>query len=642
MSKLAISISLLFFTNLLFGQNNKEQSSLNGEIQLDEVTVTSSRVAIPIAQTPKLITIFSKEDIKKAQVTSVMDLLAYAVNIDVLQRSPHGAQADISLRGGSFDQTAVLLNGINVSNAQTGHYSFDFPINISDIERIEIIHGPSALIYGSSAFSGGVNIITKKNSEEKAFVQVGAGMHNLRYMEARGSVATGIVSNSLSVSSSSSDGYIHNTDYNIYNVLLQSRINLRGNNKLDLQLGYNDKKYGANSFYTAAHPNQYEQTSTYLSTIKGEFGSTLKFIPMVYWSRHADQFDLTKDSPVGRNYHRGDTYGANLILQYKSRFGTTNVGGEVRKEDMLSSKLGKEMTKPHGKYKAYIDRTNVSATLEHTLTLDKLVLSGGALINYNTFISGKYKVYPSLSASYRPWDSFTIASSWSKSTRMPTFTELFYNTETHIANDNLLPEKSESTDLTFRYRHSIVEFSATGFLLWGKNMIDWVKEDKDSKPTSTNITRINSQGVESNLKLYLSTILPILGENPSLTLGYMHMWQDYDTNEYISESKNKLNYLRDKFTIQFNHKIINRLTANWFFRTQKRMGRYSKYVDNKNTGELVSYASFSTLDLKLDYKIEKLTVHLSMNNLYNKKYIDYGNIEQPGFWLSGGLSYALR
>lgn len=639
---IAVFISLLFFTNLLFSQNKNERTSLNGEIQLDEVTVTSSRVAIPIAQTPKLITILSREDIKKAQVTSVMDLLSYAANIDVLQRSPRGAQADISLRGGSFDQTAVLLNGINVSNAQTGHYSFDFPINISDIERIEIIHGPSALIYGSSAFSGGVNIITKKNAEEKAFVQVAAGMHNLKYIEARGSAVTGIVSNSLSVSSSSSDGYMNNTDYNIYNVLLQSRINLKENNKLDVQFGYNDKKYGANSFYTAAYPNQYERTSTYLGTIKGEFGSTLKFIPMVYWSRHSDQFDLTKDSPAGRNYHRGDTYGTNLILQYKSKLGTTNLGGEVRKEDMLSSKLGKEMSKPHGKYKAYIDRTNVSATLEHTLTVDKFVLSGGALINYNTFISGEYKVYPSFSASFRPWDSFTIASSWSKSTRMPTFTELFYNTETHIANENLLPEKSESTDLAFRYRHSFVEFSATGFLLWGKNMIDWVKEDKDSKSMSTNITRVNTQGVESNLKLHLSSILPILGDNSTLTFGYMHMWQDYKTNEYISESKNKLNYLRDKFTTQFNHKVINRLTANWFFRYQKRMGKYSKYVDSKNTGELVTYPSFSTLDLKLDYKVENLTVNLSLNNLYNKKYVDIGNIEQPGFWLSGGLSYVFK
>lgn len=642
MKKIVLLISILLFTNHLFSQNPNDKSSLGGEVELGEVTVTSSRIAMPIAQTPKLVTIFSKEDIKKSQVSSVLDLLAYAANIDVLQRSPNGAQADISLRGGSFDQTAVLLNGINISNAQTGHYSFDFPVNISDIERIEILHGPSALIYGSSAFSGGVNIITKKNVEEKAIIKVSSGMHNLKYIEARGAAKTGIVNHSLSISNSSSDGYINNTDYNIYNVLLQSRFNLKDNNKLDLQFGYNDKNYGANSFYTAAFPNQYERTSTYLGTVKGEFGSTLKFIPIIYWSRHSDQFDLTKDSPKGRNYHRGDTYGTNLILQYTSKLGTTNLGGELRKEDMLSSKLGKEMAKPHGKYIAYIDRTNVSATLEHSLKIDKFVFSGGVLMNYNTFISGEYKFYPSLSASFRPWESFSIASSWSKSTRMPTFTELFYNTETHTANENLLPEKSESADISFKFRRSIVEFNTSGFLLWGKNMIDWIQEDKDTKPKSANITKVNTQGIESNVKLYLSTFLPILGENSSINIGYTRMWQDYDTKEYISESKNKLNYLRDKFTTHLNHKIVDRLSANWYFRYQKRMGKYSKYVDNVDTKELVTYPSFSTLDLKLDYRYENLTINLSLNNIYNKKYIDLGNIGQPGFWLLGGVSYVFK
>lgn len=642
MKKIILLISIFFFANLLFSQNSGDRSSLDEDVQLGEVTVTSSRIAMPIAQTPKLVTIITKEDIQKAQATSILDLLTHSANIDVLQRSPHGAQADISLRGGSFDQTAILIDGVNITNAQTGHYSFDFPVNLSDIERIEVLLGPSALIYGSNAFSGGINIITKKKVDEKAVINVSSGMHNLKFIEARGAVKTGIVNHSLSVSNSSSDGFIRNTDYNIYNILLQTRFNLKNNNKLDIQFGYNDKNYGANSFYTAAYPDQYERTSSYLGTIKGEFGSKLKFIPIVYWLRHSDQFDLTKDSPIGRNYHRGDTYGTNLILQYKSKLGITNLGGEVRKEDMLSSKLGKEMIKPHGKYKAYIDRTNICTTLEHTLNIDKVVLSGGVLMNYNTFISGEYVFYPSISASYRPWDSFTIASSWSKSTRMPTFTELFYNTETHIANENLLPEKSESTDLTFKYRHSFVEVNVTGFLLWGKNMIDWIKEDKDSKPMSTNITKVNTQGIESNIKFRLSSVCPILGENSTLTLGYTRMWQDHFTEEYISESKNKLNYLRDKFTTQFNHRIFNGLSANWFFRYQKRMGRYSRYIDNKDTKELVPYPAFSTLDLKLDYKYENLTINLSLNNLYNKKYVDLGNIEQPGFWLLGGISYVFK
>lgn len=635
-------ISILSLIALpLLAQDEKKPSTTN-QVQLSEVTVTSSRIATPIAQTPKSVTIITKEEIAKAQVSSILDLLEYAANIDVQQRSPHGAQADISLRGGNFNQTAVLVDGVNLSNAQTGHYSFDIPVNISDIERIEVVHGPSALIYGSSAFSGGVNIITKKEVSEKAYANVASGMHNLKYLEARGALKTGIASHSLSVSQSESDGYIKNTDYNIYNLLWQSRFKFKNSNKLDVQLGYNDKHYGANSFYTAAFPNQYEYTSSYSATAKGEFGTKLKFIPIVYWTRHTDQFDLIKDSVYGRNYHRGDTYGTNLIFQYKSKLGTTNLGGEIRKEDMLSSKLGNLMEKPHGKYTSYIDRVNTSATLEHSVTIDKVSLEAGGLFNHNSFAGGTSGFYPSASVTYNPSGSLKIASSWSKSVRMPTYTELFYNTATHVANENLLPEKSESTELLFRYRHSFVELNVTGFLLWGRNIIDWIKETPSSKSTATNLTKVNTQGVEGNLRLRLTSLTSVFGENASLALGYTRMWQDYDAQNYISESQNKLNYLRDKFTGQFTHRIYKELSASWYFRLQKRMGTYTDYENNVSTEKQVGYPGFSTLDLKLDYRLENLRFNLSLSNLYNTKYVYLGNIEQPGFWLTGGISYVFK
>ncbi|WP_291128669.1 TonB-dependent receptor, partial [Dysgonomonas sp. UBA7698] len=148
---------------------SNEQQQKVMEKELDEVMVTASRVEMPINQTAKLVTVITKEQIEQAPVRSIQDLLVYAANIDVIQRGGHGVQADISIRGGTFDQNAVLLNGVNLSNPHTGHYSFDIPINLSDIERIEIIHGPSALIYGASAFSGGINIITKKSADYKAY-----------------------------------------------------------------------------------------------------------------------------------------------------------------------------------------------------------------------------------------------------------------------------------------------------------------------------------------------------------------------------------------------------------------------------------------------------------------------------------------
>lgn len=617
------------------GSNEQQQKVM--EKELDEVMVTASRVETPVNQVAKLVTIITKEQIEQAPVQSIQDLLVYAANIDVIQRGGHGVQADISIRGGTFDQNAVLLNGINISNAQTGHYSFDIPVNLSDIERIEIIHGPSALIYGASAFSGGINIITKKNADYKAYASVEAGMHKLRGIEARGAAQTGIATNSLSVGYSSSSGYIANSDYDLYNVLWQTRFRLKGTNKMDLQLGYNDKKYGANTFYSAKFPNQYERTSTYMGSLKGEFGSQLKIIPIIYWNRHHDQFDLIKDDDYGRNFHRNDTYGANLIFNYKWKLGTTSLGGELRREDIMSSVLGKEMVEPHRKYKMYDDRTNTSVALEHTLNLEKFVFSAGVLMNHNTLLNGKYKFYPSVSASYRPMDGFNISSSWSKSTRMPTFTDLYYTTETHNGNSGLKPEKSESLELNFKYSQSFFSAYLTGFLLWGRDMIDWVKVD--DKWASWNLTKVDTRGVEMGVKLRLGDVIPALGGQSSLSLDYARMHQTSDTQEMVSLYS--LNYLRDKFTAQFHHQIYKGLSAGWYFRFQKRMGFYEKYENLEKVGN-EPYPAFSTLDLKLNYKYNDLQFNLSMNNLYDTHYFDRGNIAQAGFWLMGGISYTFR
>lgn len=607
------------------------------EDELEEVTVTASRMETPVNQTAKLVTIITKEQIEQAPVQSIQDLLVYAANIDVIQRGGHGVQADISLRGGTFDQNAILLNGVNLSNPHTGHYSFDLPVNLSDIERIEIIHGPSALIYGASAFSGGVNIITKKKADYKAFASVEAGMHKLRGLEARGSVKTGIALNSLSVGYNSSEGYIANSDYDIYNVLWQTHFNLENTSKIDLQLGYNDKKYGANTFYSAKFPNQYERTSTYMGSVKGTFGSKLKIIPIIYWNRHHDQFDLVKDTDFGRNFHRNDTYGANLIFNYRWKLGITSLGGELRKEDIMSSVLGKPMAEPHRKYKMYDDRTNTSAALEHTINLEKFVISAGVLMNHNSLQSGEYEFYPSVNITYRPVDELNISSSWTKSTRMPTFTDLYYTTETHDGNDGLKPEKSESLDLGIKYQNSTISTYLTGFILWGRNMIDWVRVE--DKWASWNLTEVNTQGVEMGIKIRLANMLPVLGKQSFLSLDYARMHQSSDSKDLLSLYS--LNYLRDKLTTQFHHHIYRGLTAGWYFRYQKRMGFYEKYENLEKVAN-VDYPAFSTLDLKLNYTYDDISFNISLNNLYNTHYFDRGNIPQPGFWLTGGISYTFR
>lgn len=464
-----------------------EQQQKVMEQQLEEVMVTASRIETPMNQSAKLVTVITKDEIQRAPVQSLQDLLVYIANVDILQRNGHGVQADISIRGGTFDQTAVLLNGVNLTNAHTGHYSFDFPINLSDIERIEIIHGPAALIYGSSAFTGGINIITKKNPDTPIFAKIEGGMHNLKGLEVRGTAQTGLANHSLSAGHQSSDGYRSNTDYEISNILWQTRLNLPKTNKLDIQLGYNDKRYGATTFYAHRYPDQYEETQTYMTSVKGEFGSRFKIIPILYWSRHHDQFDLFRHDPNNQiNSHRNDTYGGNLIFTYISKIGTTSLGTELRREEIMSNVLGKFMKEPHRRYTKYDGRTNASVALEHTAGWRKFHLSAGVLMNHTTLLKDTYKFLPSVNLSYRPSDPLKIYTSWSKSTRIPTFTDLYYTTETHEGIEGLEPEYSQSWDLGVKYNHPIVSAYATGFMIWGRNIIDWIK-DPDTKKVNPGI-----------------------------------------------------------------------------------------------------------------------------------------------------------
>src|SRR5690554_6043678 len=224
--------------------------------ELDEVIVTASKADLPLNLAAKQVTVISSSEIERAPARSIEDLLNHVAGVDILQRGPHGVQADISLRGGSFDQTAILLNGINLTSPHTGHYSFDIPVNLSDIERIEIVKGPSSQVYGASAFSGGINIITKKDKETNAFAKLEGGMNGLLGAEARGATRMGTSVHTLSAGHKRSDGYIRNSDYGITNLHWKSHFDVEGST-IDIQAGLNDKAYGANTFYSAAYPDQY-------------------------------------------------------------------------------------------------------------------------------------------------------------------------------------------------------------------------------------------------------------------------------------------------------------------------------------------------------------------------------------------------
>lgn len=648
-----VAATVLLFAN---SQNSSAQNSVKAiqtptvsEQELDEVTVTASRVELPVDLVAKVVTVITRDEIQRSPFQTVQDLLSYVAGVDVQQRGAHGVQADISIRGGSYEQTAILLNGINISNPQTGHFSLTLPINLSDIERIEIVHGPSSIIYGASAFSGGINIITRKNPDQKAYGKLEGGQYGLFSAEANGVLKSSGATSQLSARYSRADGDRANSEYRIGNVFWQTHLKVE-NAKLDLQAGYNDKAFGANTFYSALYPNQYEKLKTYFASVKGETGTTLKFIPSIYWNRSHDEFQLIKDNPttVPYNYHQTDVYGANLNLQYTSKLGISSFGAELRNESVLSTVLGETLSEADGRYTKAFSRTNVSYALEHNVIYEGLTVTAGLLANYNTSLHQGYKFYPSVSAGYRLSTHWKLFSSWSKATRMPSFTELFYTTNTtHVGNPNLKPEYSESVEFGFNYANRFVKTYLTGFLMNGKNLIDWVKYSEDATVWySVNHTEIDKKGLEVGAKFDLKELISALPLGTSLQIDYTRLHQNKDAGDLISNYT--LNYLRDKLVARLDLPILPKLSTSWSFRWQKREGTYEKYETSDETGSIVKvgnepYPAFSTMDVQVNYKLKPtLNLFANINNLYNTQYFDLGNVPQPGFWAVGGVSYTFK
>ncbi|MCR5533339.1 MAG: TonB-dependent receptor plug domain-containing protein, partial [Paludibacteraceae bacterium] len=134
---------------------------VNAQYNLQEVQVVSQQTEI-YSQAYRLVTQISSEAIAAIPATTVADLLMTLPGLDIRTRGASGAQADVSMRGGTFDQVMVLLNGVCVSDAQTGHYAMNIPVPLSAIERIEVLEGAAASLTGGNAFCGAINIVTRR------------------------------------------------------------------------------------------------------------------------------------------------------------------------------------------------------------------------------------------------------------------------------------------------------------------------------------------------------------------------------------------------------------------------------------------------------------------------------------------------
>ena len=618
--------------------------------ELEEVEVTSSRAPLTLGQSARLITVLDREAIAAAPAQSVNDLLKVAAGVDVRQRGPIGAQTDISVRGGTNEQITILLNGININDPQTGHNAAVFPVDISDIERIEVLEGPAGRVYGTSSLVGAINIVTQKADKTSADVHMEAGSFGYVSGGGRVNLLHGKLNNQLSASYTRSDGYSRtqagslNSDLNVLKMFYQGRYDT-DDLSLSWHAGLSNKDFGSNTFYSAKYDDQFEHTFKLFTAVQAETKGLFHFKPSIYWNRSHDRFELFRGSEdkVPFNYHRTDVFGINLNSYLDWLLGKTAFGAEFRNEDLVSGNLGEPLNHflpIHGTERQYtqgLNRSNLSFHLEHNILLRNFTLSAGVIAVKNTWNEMPFRLYPGIDASWQFTRHFKAYASYNTSLRMPSFTELYYSVGGHKADKYLKPEEMQAYEVGMKYLSAGVRGSVSVYHHHGKNMIDWIRDTRkgdDAVWESVNHTKVNSIGVEANLNFDFLSLLPTQRFMRNMSLAYSYIDQDKDLENYL-QSQYALEYLKHKFTAQVVFNLFSHLNLNLSYRYQERKGNYQLL-----SGEVKPYGSFSLLDARLSWNADKYKLYVESNNLFNKTYYDYGNVPQPGRWIMAGATYS--
>ena len=638
------------------------------ELLLDEVSVTGSRAPLTRSQAARMVTVLERADIQQAPVQSINDLLKLAVGVDVRQRSPIGAQTDISVRGGTQEQIIVLLNGINICDPQTGHNTLDLPCDLSDIQRIEVLEGPAARIYGTSSLVGAINIVTKEDpspasheGEELLLLRAEGGSHGYANAAARillPPYREGRVGSSLSASYARSDGYSRskagslNSDYSGAKAFYQGHY-AANTLSLNWHFGIADKGWGSSTAYASPKwqaDDQYEHTTKLTAALQASvLSGAVSLHPTVYWNQHQDRYEGYRNRPdlMPYNYNRTDVFGLQLNSHFDWSLGRTALGAELRNENLVSGNLGEPLTRPHAiygtdrDYTLGLNRTNISAYAEHNVLLQNLTVSAGFVVVKNTWADMNPTIYPGIDASLRLGSHWKLHASYNTSLRMPSFTEMYYKLQGYKADPHLKPEEMSAVELGASLHQSPFTLHLALWHHHGRNMIDWIMDTRQGDEAawqSVNHTRLNSIGLETSAQL---SIL-----NSQLSISYSYIHQEKDLEPGIV-SQYALEYLRHKLVANIHipllrqsavlrrcrSQIPSRLTLDATLRYQDRAGQYTDF-----DGSVNDYRPYALVDARLSWQQRAYELYLKANNLLNTSYRDYGLVPQPGRWIIAGLS----
>lgn len=580
------------------------------QFKMKDVVVESMHQPVLYSDANRSIKIIDKNELSNSSVNQPQDYLNYIGSVDLNVRGPNSVQSDLGIRGGNFEQTLVLLDGIKIIDPQTGHHNLNLPISLNNLERVEVVKGGSSSIYGANAFNGVVSFRTKRDKENNLAVSLEGGDHGLFSGSLFGSYNLGNLSNNFTFEKGKSNGYRENTEYDITNFSYGASLSWN-KSLIDFYLGYSDKDFGANSFYTTSFPLQAEHTKTTFAKVGAEFGSNnFNYSIKGYWRNNDDEFVLDKTDPsFYKNNHMTNIFGGEMNFYVTSFLGRTNLGGEYVYDKIESTNLGDHNRDRKGFY------------IEHQFQeFPKLIVSiSGFVYDYSSI---GWKIWPALEIGYKLSNSFSLFSNVGKAFRIPTYTELYYNDPISSGNPDLKYEEVVNYEIGMKYFNTSFNASASIFRREGKNLIDWVRVSDDDPWQAMNITSINTNGVEFSIS---SNIKEIFADQPFRTVKLQYTFLNSEQVDSDLDSRYLLKYLKHQGILTVSHTFYGDINFHWFFRYEDRLNVSDHFI----------------ADIKMDRSITNFNIYIKATNLFASPYCDIAGIPLPGRWIVGGVKFSI-
>jgi iron complex outermembrane receptor protein len=575
------------------------------------ISVTTTLEPLPLAESDRSVNVLSPRD-QPLVTNSVVDALREDPSLNLQARAANGVQADLSIRGTTFEQSLILLNGLRINDPETGHLNLDIPVPLDAVTRVDILHGSGSTFYGSDAIGGAVNLLTQPPAPGLTVIaSAGGGSYGSIEQHLRAAYTNGPVAEQLTGSRDTSDGFIPDRNYSS-NALASETWLTSKPGTTDILLAASDRPYGANLFYGPY--DSWERTKGRFASIQQQLGkrTTASF----GYRRHSDLFVLFADQPaIYENNHittsyegalrRADTFGPNTTLSF---------GLEAGGDTIHSNSLGEHARNQGAGY------ANLSLR-----ELRRFSLSIGAR---EEILSGGTNVFsPSIAAAYTLTHTLRLRASAGHGFRLPTYVDLYYADPTTIGNPNLKPESSWSyeTGLDWTPSNCRITLNATAFRLQQKDTIDYSKLSL-ATPALTfaepyqavNIQNLNITGAETTLRVRLT--------------GTQQLQFSYTATHAASPPPNLIS------EYAYNYAAQNAIVA-WNGTLPGALGHQLTARTQVNIVQRTQHTAYPLWDVSLSRNTGRLRPYLRLLNLSNTGYQEIPDVPLQGRTIIAGTEF---